>query len=326
MRQEESNVKKIYEKVPMKVREIIPALTILILMGVVFSLVSSKFLSCSNISNIFLQATSTAIVGAGMMFVMICGDFDLIGGSMIALTGVVAGKLLSAGVNVVLVILTVVLMGACIGLFDGALVTKLKMLPFIVTLSVSIMLAGLALAISGGKTVYGLPESFTWLGAGKIGSFPVAVILMLLIYLVCWFIMSKTVFGHQVYAIGGNREAAFLAGINVKKVECICYVLSGVLSVVAGIVLTGRMGSAVANAGSGTEMNALSGLVIGGISMSGGRGNVIGAFIGCVIIAALNNGLNMMNVSAYWTDFVRGLIILIAITFDAVRKLSKKDN
>lgn len=310
----------------MKVREIIPALTILILMGVVFSLVSSKFLSYSNISNIFLQATSTAIVGAGMMFVMICGDFDLIGGSMIALTGVVAGKLLSAGVNVVLVILAVVLMGACIGLFDGALVTKLKMLPFIVTLSVSIMLAGLALAISGGKTVYGLPESFTWLGAGKIGSFPVAVILMLLIYLVCWFILSKTVFGHQVYAIGGNREAAFLAGVNVKKVECICYVFSGVLSVVAGIVLTGRMGSAVANAGSGTEMNALSGLVIGGISMSGGRGNVIGAFIGCVIIAALNNGLNMMNVSAYWTDFVRGLIILIAITFDAVRKLSKKDN
>ncbi len=319
-------MKKIYEKVPMKVREIIPALTILILMGVVFSLVSSKFLSYSNISNIFLQATSTAIVGAGMMFVMICGDFDLIGGSMIALTGVVAGKMLSGGVNVVLVILIVVFMGATIGLFDGVLVTRLKMLPFIVTLSVSIMLAGLALAISGGKTVYGLPESFTWLGAGKIGSFPVAVILMLLIYVVCWFILSKTVFGHQVYAIGGNREAAFLAGVNVKKVECVCYVLSGVLSVVAGIVLTGRMGSAVANAGSGTEMNALSGLVIGGISMSGGRGNVVGAFIGCVIIAALNNGLNMMNVSAYWTDFVRGLIILIAITFDAVRKLSKKDD
>ena len=319
-------MKKIYEKVPMKVREIIPALTILILMGVVFSLVSSKFLSYSNISNIFLQATSTAIVGAGMMFVMICGDFDLIGGSMIALTGVVAGKMLSVGVNVVLVILIVVFMGATIGLFDGVLVTRLKMLPFIVTLSVSIMLAGLALAISGGKTVYGLPENFTWLGAGKIGSFPVAVILMLLIYVVCWFILSKTVFGHQVYAIGGNREAAFLAGVNVKKVECVCYVLSGVLSVVAGIVQTGRMGSAVANAGSGTEMNALSGLVIGGISMSGGRGNVVGAFIGCVIIAALNNGLNMMNVSAYWTDFVRGLIILIAITFDAVRKLSKKDD
>lgn len=319
-------MKKIYEKVPMKVREIIPALTILILMGVVFSLVSSKFLSYSNISNIFLQATSTAIVGAGMMFVMICGDFDLICGSMIALTGVVAGKMLSVGVNVVLVILIVVFMGATIGLFDGVLVTRLKMLPFIVTLSVSIMLAGLALAISGGKTVYGLPENFTWLGAGKIGSFPVAVILMLLIYVVCWFILSKTVFGHQVYAIGGNREAAFLAGVNVKKVECVCYVLSGVLSVVAGIVLTGRMGSAVANAGSGTEMNALSGLVIGGISMSGGRGNVVGAFIGCVIIAALNNGLNMMNVSAYWTDFVRGLIILIAITFDAVRKLSKKDD
>ena len=317
-------MKKIYEKVPMKVREIIPALTILILMGVVFSLVSSKFLSYSNISNIFLQATSTAIVGAGMMFVMICGDFDLIGGSMIALTGVVAGKMLSVGVNVVLVILIVVFMGATIGLFDGVLITRLKMLPFIVTLSVSIMLAGLALAISGGKTVYGLPENFTWLGAGKIGSFP--VILMLLIYVVCWFILSKTVFGHQVYAIGGNREAAFLAGVNVKKVECVCYVLSGVLSVVAGIVLTGRMGSAVANAGSGTEMNALSGLVIGGISMSGGRGNVVGAFIGCVIIAALNNGLNMMNVSAYWTDFVRGLIILIAITFDAVRKLSKKDD
>ena len=319
-------MKKIYEKVPMKVREIIPALTILILMGVVFSLVSSKFLSYSNISNIFLQATSTAIVGAGMMFVMICGDFDLIGGSMIALTGVVAGKMLSVGVNVVLVILIVVFMGATIGLFDGVLITRLKMLPFIVTLSVSIMLAGLALAISGGKTVYGLPENFTWLGAGKIGSFPVAVILMLLIYVVCWFILSKTVFGHQVYAIGGNREAAFLAGVNVNKVECVCYVLSGVLSVVAGIVLTGRMGSAVANAGSGTEMNALSGLVIGGISMSGGRGNVVGAFIGCVIIAALNNGLNMMNVSAYWTDFVRGLIILIAITFDAVSKLSKKDD
>lgn len=319
-------MKSLYEKIPMKVREVIPALTILIAMGIVFSLVSNKFLSYNNISNIFLQATSTAIVGAGMMFVMICGNFDLIGGSMMALTGVIAGKLLSAGWNTVLVIVVVLIMGALVGLFDGLLVTKLKMLPFIVTLSVSIMVAGLALAISGGKTVYGLPDSFTWLGSGKIGSFPVAVILMILIFAVCWFVLSKTVFGHQVYAIGGNREAAFLAGVNVQRVERICYVISGMLVVVAGVVLTGRMGSAVANAGEGTEMNALSGLVIGGISMSGGRGNVVGAFIGCVIIAALNNGLNMMNVSAYWTDFVRGLIILLAITFDAVRKLSKRDD
>ncbi len=319
-------MKKMYEKIPMKVREIIPALAILIAMGIVFSLVSSSFLRPSNISNIFLQATNTAIVGAGMMFVMLCGDFDLIGGSMIALSGVIGGKLVSAGLGTIPAIAVILLIGALVGLFDGVLVTKLKMLPFIVTLSMQIMLAGLALAISGGRTVYGLPDSFTWLGSGKVGSVPVAVILMVLIYVVCWFFLSKTVFGHQVYAIGGNREAAFLAGVNVERIERICYVISGMLAVIAGVVLTGRMGSAVSDAGKGTEMNALSGLVIGGISMSGGKGNVVGAFIGCIIIAALNNGLNMMNVSAYWTDFVRGLIILLAITLDAVRKLSKKDD
>lgn len=314
-------MRKQYEKLPMTVKEVIPSLLILFLMGVVFSVMSPRFLTVNNLSNVLLQSTNTAIVGAGLIFVMICGDIDLSGGSMIALTAVLAGKMLVAGVNVPLVVVLSLLLGATVGAFNGFCVTRIHLVPFIVTLAVSTMASGLALGISGGKTIYNLPDSFTFLGAGKINGVSVAVVLMLLLYAVCHVTMSKSVFGHQIYAVGGNREAAFLAGVNVKRVEMTSFIIAGICNSFAGIILTGRLGTALATIGSGTEMNALSGLVLGGVSMAGGCGNAIGAFIGCLTIAMLNNGLNMMNVSTFWTDFTRGLIILIAIVIDAARRM-----
>jgi len=318
-------VKKAYEKVPVRIKGLLPTIVILVIMCAFFTIVTDSFLTYKNIKNVLLQTACMSIVGVGLTFVVICGHFDLSGGSVIALIGILAAKMLLAGWNTGLVIVLVVIIGALIGLFNGLCVTRLRLVSFIVTLATSIMAGGLALAITSGKTISGMPENFLWFGSGKVGGFPVAAILMLLLCVVFHFVLSRTVYGHKVYAVGGNSDAAHLAGINTKNVVTLAFVVAGCLNAVAGIVMAGRLGCALSTAGSGLEMNALSGLVIGGTSMKGGKGNIIGTLLGCLIIGTLTNGLNLLNVSAYWTDFVRGLVIFLAITFDAIRWFMKKE-
>lgn len=318
-------MKNLYKKLPVRLKELLPTLIILIIMGFFFSVLSDTFLTYNNLKNIFLQTACMSIVGIGLTFVIISGEFDLTGGSVIALSGIVAAKMLAAGWNVAIVILLTVLMGGVIGLFNGLCVTRLRLVSFIVTLSSSVMIAGLALAITRGITLSGMPDSFLWFGNGKLGSFPIPILLVLILYAVFHFVLSKTVFGHEIYAVGGNKEAAHLAGIKTKNVVTFAFILAGCLNAVAGIVMSGRIGCALSTAGAGTEMNALSGLVIGGTSMKGGKGNIIGTLFGCLLIGTLTNGLNLLNVSAYWTDFVRGLVIFLAITFDAIRWFLKKE-
>lgn len=317
-------MKQLYHNIPIKIRELIPTVVMLLLMGTLFSVATDNFFSYKNLINVLLQTTTMALIGIGLSFVLIGGNFDLSGGSTIALVGVICALLLKREMPTIVVILAGFAVGASIGLFNGLCVTKLRLAPFIITLATSTMASGAALAITNGSTIYGLPERFTWFGAGRLGTVPVAVIIMFLMYFLFYVVLSKTVFGHQVYAIGGNKEAAKLAGISVDMVTISTYILAGCMAATAGIILTGRLGSAVATAGSGMEMNALSGLVIGGISMSGGRGNLIGAFLGCMIIGILTNGLNLLNVSPFYNDLVRGLVIFLAITFDAIRVQLKK--
>ncbi|MGL5513379.1 MAG: ABC transporter permease, partial [Sporomusa sp.] len=216
------------------------------------------------------------------------------------------------------------LIGGAIGFFNGVSVAKLGLSPFITTLAVMSMARGLAMAYTNGKTIYNLSDSFNFIGNGSVLGLPIPVILTGILFVIAHVILSRTIFGHQIYAIGGNREAAYLAGIDVKKIEIIVYSLAGCLYGVAAMILTGRLGVALPTVGNGLEMNALAAIVIGGASLYGGKGNMVGTLFGVIIIGVLNNGLNLLNVSPYWTLFIQGFVIFIALLIDVINKKKAK--
>lgn len=298
----------------------------LILLCIFFSLTTDKFLSSRNVINMLLQVSTIGIVAIGAMFVILTGGIDLSSGSMAAFVGLLmAGFCVDSGLPVFVSILLGFLVGGGLGLFNGLSVSRLGLTPFIVTLAMQLMLRGLGNVYSMGTSIYGMPESFNILGSGilklNFGLFtmniPFPVILMVLLFVLGHLVLSKTVFGHQVYAVGGNREAAYLAGINVKRVETTVYVIAAIMASLAALVLTGRLASAIPTAAEGLELNAISAVVIGGGSMSGGKGNMMGTFLGVLIIGVLNNGLNLLNISPFWSQFAQGLIIFVAVMIDA---------
>ncbi|MGI5977935.1 MAG: ABC transporter permease [Oscillospiraceae bacterium] len=291
----------------------------LIVLCVFFSISSDRFLTLGNFVNLMLQVSSIAIVSIGGLFVILTGGIDLSAGSMAAFIGLLmAGFCVDNGMPVPAATGLGILIGIGLGYLIGLSVTKLRLTAFIVTLAMQSMLRGLALVYSQGTTIYGMPESFNVVGGGMIGSIPVPVILVIVLFLVSHFVLSKTTFGHEVYAVGGNREAAYLAGINVKRVERITYTIAGGMTALAALVITGRLGAAVPDAADGLEFSAISAIVIGGGSLAGGKGNMLGTFIGVLIIGVLNNGLNLLNVSPFWSKFAQGLIIFVAVLIDAI--------
>lgn len=318
-------MKEIMQNMAKKVKPLVATMIMLVLLILLFALNSENFLSLQNALNVLDQTAAMMILAIGLTFVLIGGNFDVSGGSCIALTGMICAKMLVWGVPVVLTIIAGILCGGLIGLFNGLCVAKLKLSSFILTLTTSIMAEGIAFAISGGQTIYGLPDSFCFWGSGRVAGIPVPIILVLVLFVVFHLLLSRTVFGHQVYALGENEEAALLSGIQVDWVTVGTFVIAGCLYGVAAISLTGRLSAAVSTNGLDMEMTALSGLAIGGISMAGGRGNLIGAFLGCLIIGVLTNGLNMLNLSPYYAEFIRGLVIFLALVLEGIREiLSKK--
>jgi len=302
----------------------------LIVLCIFFSIASDKFLTTNNVINMLLQVANIGIVAIGGLFVILTGGIDLSAGSMTAFVGLLmAGFCVDSGLPVLVSILLGFAVGIGLGFFNGLSVTRLRLTPFIVTLAMQSMLRGLGNVYSMGTTIYGMPESFNLIGGGILQinlfngfglSIPYPVILLILLFVVGHFVLSKTVFGHQVYAVGGNREAAYLAGINVKRVEMTTYVIAAALTSVAALVLTGRLAAALPTAAEGLEFSAISAIVIGGGSLSGGKGNMLGTFIGVLIIGVLNNGLNLLNISPFWSKFAQGLIIFVAVLIDAVNQ------
>lgn len=291
----------------------------LVVLCIFFSIASNKFLSVGNIVNMLLQVSTVGIVAIGGMFVILTGGIDLSAGSMAALLGLLmAGFCVDSGMAVPLAILLGIIIGLLLGYVIGLSVTKLGLTAFIVTLAMQSMLRGLALVYSQGTTIFGMPDSFNLVGGGMVGSVPVPVIFLIILFIIAHFVLSKTTFGHEVYAVGGNREAAYLAGINVKRIERMTYVIAGGMTAISALVLTGRLGAAVPDAADGLEFSAISAIVIGGGSLSGGKGNMLGTFIGVLIIGVLNNGLNLLNVSVFWSKFAQGLIIFVAVLIDAI--------
>ena len=296
----------------------------LVLELIVFSVLSPYFFTAENLLNVSLQASITAIIAAGMTFVILTGGIDLSVGSLVALAGIVATLVLKLDLPLVagfsLAMAAGLLVGAGSGEAAGFCITRFKITPFIVTLALMTIWRGTAFVVTEGRPVWELPEEFAALGSGRILGIPIPALIMALVFVSSHIVLTKTRFGRHVYAVGGNSEAARLAGINTRRVLTIVYVICGVLSALSGILLASRMNSGQPNAGLMYELDVIAAVVVGGTSLTGGRGSIAGTFLGAMLIAVLRNGLNMMNVGSYVQQVVVGMVILLAVMLDQLRR------
>lgn len=303
--------------------EALNELTILVAFAAItlaLALTTPQFLTTANVLSILLASSLIGIVAVGETFVIVTGGIDLSTGSVVALAGVASGLALQAGWGVGLSVLAGLGLGALCGAFNAFAVTVLNMTPFIVTLAVLAMARGLAFIVTDGNTVFGFPDAFDNIGGGNIGPVPVAALITLGVFLAAWIMLARTVFGAEVYAVGGNREAARLAGIPVGRTLALVYVIAGALSGLGGVVLTGRLDSAQPIAGVGLELNAIAAVVIGGASLFGGKGSMLGTVLGVLIIGLINNGLTLWNVQPFWVQFIQGAVIFAAVLVDSLNQ------
>jgi ribose/xylose/arabinose/galactoside ABC-type transport system permease subunit len=295
----------------------------LLALGAFFAWRSPVFLTDDNLLQVLLQASVNTIVALGMTFVIITAGIDLAVGSTAALAGMVAATAMKTGfLGVVLpwpaAVAVGIGVGLGVGLANGLLITGLKITPFIVTLGTLSVVRGLTLIYSEGRPVFGFPEGFNAI-AGRIGPLPTPVLIAAVLTLLSWLVLRFTRLGEYTYAIGGNEEATRLAGVPVDRYKGAVYVLSGAFAATAGIVLTARLRTAEPNAASGYELDAIAATVMGGTSLFGGEGGVVGTVIGALIIATLRNGLNLLNVQAYYQQLAIGLVIILAVALDRFR-------
>ena len=296
----------------------------LLLLGVVLWVSTPHFLTVSNLLNIAEQTAIIAIIAAGMTFVIITAGIDLSVGSVLAFAGVVMASLLRAGVAAPLALTAGVAVGFLCGLCNGLLITLGRLPPFIATLGLMSVARGAALLFTEGRPISGFADAFRYLATGKLLRIPMPVIIMLAVFFIAHFLLTRTKLGRYTYAIGGNEEATLLSGVNVKLYKTLIYGLSGGLSGLAAILLTARLNSAQPIAGMMYELDAIAATVIGGTSLLGGEGNVFGTLIGALIIGVLRNGLNLLSISSFTQQIVIGLVIIVAVLLDMTLKNSKR--
>ncbi|ARK22327.1 ribose ABC transporter permease [Sporosarcina sp. P26b] len=290
----------------------------LLLIIVIISVMSPSFLTLNNLFNVLRQVSINALIAFGMTFVILTGGIDLSVGSILALTGAVTAGMMSGGMDPILAMLLGVLLGVLLGAINGLIIAKGKVAPFIATLATMTIFRGLTLVYTEGRPISGLGDSFTFqmLGKGYILGIPVPVVTMAISFAVLYFILKKTTFGRRVYAVGGNEEASRLSGINVDRIKIYVYSLAGGLTAIAALILTSRLNSAQPTAGNMFELDAIAAVVLGGTSLTGGRGWIVGTLVGALIIGVLNNGLNLIGVSSFFQQVVKGAVILIAVLLD----------
>ena len=286
----------------------------------VFTAIDRAFFSGYNLVNIFLQSSITAILAIAETLVIITAGIDLSIGSALALTAVVAGLLMKAGFGLPLAIFGSVLTGAAAGLLNGALVTLTGITPFVVTLGTMSIFSGLALIASGGQTVYGLPQAFNELLAGSAGAIPIPIIIALIVLVITSVIMRSTKLGEYMIAIGGAKEVARLAGINVMLYTAAAYVIASVLAAIAGLVTIARLGAADPILGQDLLLPAIAAAVMGGADLMGGEGSMLGAVVGALLIATLQAGLTFLNVQAFYQQVAIGVVIILALLFNRLQK------
>jgi len=297
---------------------------ILIGLVILMSMLSPTFFTSANLINIVRQVSVVGIIAIGVTFIIITKGIDLSSGSVVALVGVVAASLaqIDKGYPLILVIAGALGVGLLTGIFNGTVIAKWNIAPFIVTLGMMTAARGAALLLSNGRPIGNLSESFAFFGQGVILGIPVPVIIFALIAFVSYILLNKTKFGKYVYAIGGNEQAAVVAGVNVTKYKILVYSYASILTSIAGIILASRVASGQPTAGLMYELDAIASAVIGGTSLFGGIGTIGGTVIGALIIGVIQNGLDLLNVNSYWQQIIKGAIIVTAVFIDS-RKQKK---
>ncbi|GIV76915.1 MAG: ribose import permease protein RbsC [Litorilinea sp.] len=284
-----------------------------LLLCLALSLLSDRFLTVSNLTNVLRQITVNGIIAVGMTYVILIGDIDLSVGSVLALTSVVTADLLQMGVPVPMAILLGIGLGMLLGTVNGLITVGFQVPSFITTLGMLTAARGMALTYTQGRPITGLPDSFRFLGRGEPFGVPMPIILAVLVFALAWVILRRTRYGEQLYAIGNNPVAARLVGIPVNRFRTLVFTVSGGLSALAGMILIARLDSAQPTAGVAFELDAIAAVVLGGTRFTGGVGGMGGTLLGALIIGVLDNGLNLLNISSLYEQLVKGAVIALAL-------------
>ena len=300
------------------------AVTVLVSLGI--SRVTPYFLTSGNLKAIVISMVPPAIIAVGTAIVLVGGGLDLSVGSVMALSGTVGGLLLLRGLAIWLAIALVLLTGAVIGLANGLVITRIRVNPLIATLGMMTITRGIAFVATEGFSVSGLPDAFAYWGQGNVGGVPPMVFVMVAVVLVGDLALRKTKVMREVYYVGGNERAALLSGIPVNRVKVMTYVISALLSAVAGILVASRLMSGTPTAGLGLELNVIAAAVIGGASLVGGEGSVLGAFLGTVFLTILGNIMILLAVSIYWQGVASGLVLITVVGLDMLVRLRKGES
>ncbi len=297
---------------------------VLLLLIIFFSIVSRSFLTASNLMTVTRQVAMLGISAVGMTCVILTAGIDLSVGSVMGITNIVCALLMTSfGIPIVPAVLITLLMSAVIGLVNGVFVAYIRVPALITTLAMMTILRGLSYVLCDGMPVWGLPPSFKFLGQGYVGPIPVPVLIMVGTFAVGWVFLNRTRHGRHIYGLGGNREAVRLSGVYTSRIETLVYVISGFLTGLAGIIMLSRINSGQPKIGTGYEMDVITAVVLGGVSIMGGEGSLLGVLFGVLITGVLANGMILTDVSEYYQQITKGLVLLAAVTFDTVAKRRK---
>jgi inositol transport system permease protein len=297
---------------------------VLVILFLFSSIFVNGFFTPTNLTNVMRQIAVVTMVALGATFVIILGHINVAYGSEIALIGCVSCAVMVGTGNVFLAVLAAIALGMLIGGLNGFIITKFGIPAFIMTLAVTTAARGAALLFTGGIPISRMGPSFLILGQGNIGIIPVSVIILLVLFFITWVFLNKTTFGRYIYAVGGNENAAIASGIKSKRVIFKAFILDGTLTAIAGVVLMSRMNSGQPSAAVGYEFDAITAVVVGGTSLSGGSGSMVGTVIGAIIVGIINNVQNLLNINTQWQQVVKGAIILLAVILDVVSKRRAK--
>lgn len=302
--------------------QITTELTLLVsylVMVLFFSLFAPYFFTLRNFLNIGLYSSIIGISAVGMTMVLLLGHIDVSVGAIMGLIGVLSAIFFSIGMHLLFVFFFIIVMGMIVGFLNGFLVTKMRISSLIVTLATMTIFRGLSFVFCGGLSIVITEPSSRFLGRGFLLGIPVAFIIMLILYAAFGFFLKNSSFGRRIYASGGNYEASYFSGINVQKITIIVFMLSGVLSALAGLIMASQTGSGQPRAGQGYEMDVIAATVLGGTSLQGGKGNLHGTLIGVLIMVTLTNGMVLMNIPSFYQQIAKGCVLLLAVMIDSIR-------
>ena len=291
----------------------------LILMVVVFSILSPVFFSVKNFLNIGIYSSIMGIMATGLTVAMLLGGLDISQYSIAALSGIITAVLVVSGLPVVLIFIIVIATGLLSGGINGLIITKMKINPIITTLGTSLIFRALAFITTNGKYVPFENKLLHFIGRGKFIGIPNAIWAVLIIYGIFAYMLKYTAFGRKIYAVGGNADASFLSGINVVRVRLFAFMISGLMASIGGLLMASQVGTAIPTAGQGSELDVIVAVILGGISLSGGKGKILGTLLGVLILGLLRNGMTLLSIQAYYQMLIRGAVLILAVFLDTLR-------